>query len=324
MPGTTTRTQIPAEVNNFYDKNLLTRALPLLTHLRWGQVRDIPKNAGTKVIKFRRYGNLTAATTPLQEGVTPAGSQMSVTDITATVAQYGDYITVTDVVTYESQDAVLLEASDELGDQAGDTFDQLGRDVLNAGTSVAYGGSATSPATLAAGDVLTHDMLDAAILKLKKNNTKKITRQLDASTGFNTTPIRAAFIAIVRPETTQLLEAMTADGFVPVNKYPNSTAVMEGEVGSYKDIRFIETTNAKIFAGVGVGNVDVYSTIIFGANAYGYTRISGEALKNIVHPLGSAGSADALDQRATSGWKGTFVAKILNDNFITRDMHTIA
>jgi len=85
----TTRTQIPAEVNNFYDRTLLTRALPLLVHTRWAQIRDIPRNAGTKTIKFRRYANLTAATTPLSEGVTPEGSQLSVTDITATVAQYG-------------------------------------------------------------------------------------------------------------------------------------------------------------------------------------------------------------------------------------------
>jgi N4-gp56 family major capsid protein len=85
----TTTTQVPAEVNNFYDRTLLERAVALFVHTRWAQVRDLPKNAGTKVIKFRKYGNLTAATTPLTEGITPTGSQLSVTDITATVAQYG-------------------------------------------------------------------------------------------------------------------------------------------------------------------------------------------------------------------------------------------
>jgi N4-gp56 family major capsid protein len=93
---------------------------------------------------------------------------------------------------------------------------------------------------------------------------------------------------------------------------------MEGEIGSYDDIRFVETNNAKNKVGLGTGNIDVYCTLVFGANAYGITRVSGEALKNIVKPLGSAGSADPLDQRATSGWKATFVAKILNENFIQR------
>ena len=91
MP-TTTRTQIPAEVNNFYDRTLLERAKALMVHTRWAQVRDIPRNAGTSTIKFRRYANLAAATTPLQEGVTPVGSQLSSTEITAVVKQYGRQI----------------------------------------------------------------------------------------------------------------------------------------------------------------------------------------------------------------------------------------
>jgi len=93
---------------------------------------------------------------------------------------------------------------------------------------------------------------------------------------------------------------------------------MEGEIGTYNEIRFVETNNAKIKTGAGTAGIDVYCTLVFGANAYGTTRISGEALKNIVKPIGSAGSADPLDQRATSGWKATFVAKILNENFIQR------
>jgi N4-gp56 family major capsid protein len=320
MP-TTTRTEIPAEVNNFYDRTLLDRAVALFVHTRWAQVRDLPRNAGTKVIKFRRYGNLTAATTPLTEGVTPAGSQLSVTDITATVAQYGDFITVTDVVSYESKDAVLMEASELMGDQSGDTLDQLTRDILNAGTSVTYSGTGnTATADVAAGDVITYGNLDAAVLILKNNNAKVITRQIDASTGYNTTPIPACYIGIIHPEITAKVATFT--GWTPVEKYPSQASVMEGEIGSYSangsKIRFIETTNAKVKTGAGTGSIDVYCTLILAANAYGISRVSGEAMKNIVKPLGSAGSADPLDQRATSGWKATFVAKILNEDFLTR------
>ncbi len=320
MPNTT-RTQIPAEVNNFYDRSLLERAMPLLLHLRWAQVRDLPKSAGTKVIKFRRYGNLTAATTPLQEGVTPAGSQLSVTDITATVAQYGDFITVTDVVTYESEDAVLMEAAEIMGDQNGDTLDQLCRDIMNAGTGAIYSGSGNvATADVAAGDVITLANLDSAIATLKANNAKKVTRQVNASTGYATSPIKAAFISIIHPVIAVKVRtlAVAASMWTPVEKYASQSGVMEGEIGSYDDIRFVETNNAKIKTAQGDSNIDVYCTLVFGANAYGITRVSGEALKNIVKPLGSAGSADPLDQRATSGWKATFVAKILNENFMQR------
>lgn len=320
MPNTT-RTEIPTEVNNFYDRTLLTRAVALFVHTRWAQVRDLPKQAGTAVIKFRRYGNLTAATTPLTEGITPAGSQLSVTDITATVAQYGDYITVTDVVTYESEDATLMEAAEVMGDQTGDTLDQLCRDILAAGTGVIYSGTGNvQTSDVAATDVITYQNLDSASLNLKNNNAKPITRQINASTGYNTSPIPACFIGIIHPEITAKVATFT--GWTPVEKYASQVGILEGEVGSYSangtKIRFVETTNAKIKAAAGTLGIDVYCTLILAANAYGISRVSGQALKNIVKPLGSAGTADPLDQRATSGWKATFVAKILNENFLQR------
>lgn len=320
MPNTT-RLSIPAEVNNFYDRTLLVRVQPLLVHTRWAQVRDIPRNAGTAVIKFRRYSNLSAATTPLQEGVTPVGSSLSVTDITATVKQYGDYVTVTDVVTYESQDAVLMDAAEILGDQTADTLDQLCRDIINAGTGAVYSGSGNvATADVAAGDVITLANLDSTLATLKANNAKKMTTQVDASTGYNTSPLAAAFICIVHPVIAVKIRtlAVAALGWTPVEKYASQAGVMVGEIGSYNEIRFIETNNAKVKTGAGTGSIDVYCSLVIASNAYGITRISGEALKNIVKPLGSAGSADPLDQRATSGWKATFVAKILNEDFLQR------
>lgn len=311
------RSTIPAEVNNFYDRTLLRRAIPAFLHTLFAQIRDIPKNSGTSTIKFRRYGNLSAATTPLVEGVTPSGQNLSVTDVTATVAQYGDYTTVTDVLSYESQDRVLMEAAEILGDQAGDTLDQLTRDVLAAGTSAIYSGTGnTQNDHVAAGDIISTANVRAAVLALKLNNTKKLKSMVNPNDGFNTTPLNACFVGIVHPTIAATLK--TFSGWIDVQKYPSQKDVMPGEIGTFDEVRFIETTNAKIFAGAGTSNIDLYATIIFGSDAYGTSRISGEALKNIVKPLGSAGSADPLDQRATSGWKATFVAMILNNNFITR------
>lgn len=313
----TTTTQISAEVNAFYNRTLLDRAVALFIHTMFAQVKDLPKNAGTEVIKFRRYGNLSAATTALTEGTTPSGSALSVTDITATVAQYGDFVTVTDVVDYSSQDMVLMEAAEILGDQAGDTLDQLTRDVIAAGTSVSYSGSGnTATADVAAGDVIDLNDIKDAVKTLKNNNAKRVTRMVDPSTGYNTAPVDAAYVGIVHPNITYTLKTLA--GWTPVEQYGSKTTLLPGEVGKIEEVRFVETTNSKVFTGEGTGSIDVYGTIILGMNAYGISRISGEAMKNIVKPLGSAGTADPLDQRATSGWKATFVAKILNDNFMTR------
>lgn len=307
---------IPAEVSNFYDRTLLERATPMLLHTKFAQVRDIPRKAGTKIIKFRRYGNLAAATTPLSEGITPAGKSLSVTDVTAEALQYGDYITVTDVLDFTTQDAELTEAADILGDQAGDTLDQLTRDTLATGTNVYYGGSATSRDGVGASDLITDTLLKKTTRLLKNNKAKKLMQMVNPSNGYNTTPLNACFVGIVHPNVSYTLTGLT--GFIPVEKYPNKSDVMDGEIGSLSEIRFIETTNAKVFAGAGASGIDVYATLVMGAYAYGITRISGESMKNIVKPIGSGGTADPLDQRATSGWKATFVAKILNNDFLVR------
>ncbi len=317
--GTTSGT-IAREVNNFYDRALLERATPSLVHNRFAQVRDIPSNSGTNIIKFRRYGSLSANTTALSEGVTPAGTSLSVTDMVATVSQYGDYVTLTDVVLMETYDPILTETAEILGEQAGDSLDQLCRDVLVAGASEQFASTATTVATVASAMKLDRDEVKEAVRTLKNNNAKPVSQMINPSTGYNTTPINRAYIGIVHPYTTYDLD--DAVGWIPVEKYPNKADVMQDEIGSLAGVRFLESTNAYTTDGTLV--TTVYGTLIFGQNAYAQSRISGEALRNIVKPLGSAGTADPLDQRTTSGWKATYVAKVLNANFIVVIYHAVS
>lgn len=322
MSSITSTTQIPAEVNNFYDRTLLINARPRLVHRRWAQRRPLPANAGTKTIKFRRYGALATNTTALTEGITPAGKQLSTTTITATVSQYGDFTTVTDVVSFTSKDRALKEAAEVLGWQAGETIDELCRDVIVTGTNVYYGGDATSRVTLAAGDNITTTLLDKVITVLENNKTMPITTQVAPDPGYNTSPVAACFIGIVHPFVAYTLEGLT--GFTPVEEYANKADVMDGEIGKYRKIRFIVTPNAKVFSAAGASSENIYATLVFGKWAYGDTEISGQGLQNIRKPYGSGGTNDPLNQRATSGWKATYVAKILNDDFMVRIETTAA
>jgi N4-gp56 family major capsid protein len=159
-----------------------------------------------------------------------------------------------------------------------------------------------------------------AVRTLKNNQARPITSMINPSTGYNTTPLQACYVGIVHPYATYDLDDAT--GWIPVEKYPNKSDVMPNEVGSLAGVRFIESTNAYTVAGTLV--TTVYGTLIFGENAVAQTRISGESLKNIVKPLGSAGTADPLDQRTTSGWKATYVAKVLNANWIIVLYHAVS
>lgn len=318
---TTRAVEIPAEVNNFYSRALLERAVPLFLHTSFAQVRDIPRNAGTDTIKFRKYGALTAQTTALTEGVTPAGKQLSVTDITAQVLYYGDYVTLTDKVQIETMDPILTEAAEVLGEQAGDSLDQLCRDIIAAGTTIQYASTATARNEVTAAMKMTRAEVKEIVRTLKGNNAKPLTSRIDPTTGYNTVPLNRCFVCIVHPNTTYDLKDIS--GWIPFEKYPNKGDAMPGEVGAVDEVRFVETTNAKVFSGAGAGSVDVYAAIVLARNAYGITRISGEAMRTITKPLGSAGTADPLEQRATLGWKALFVTRILQQAFMGRIEHGV-
>lgn len=321
--ATTTTTQIASARTEFFDKVLLKRALPFITHDKFGQRRPLPKG-NSKVIKFRRYSSLSTATSELSEGTQPTAVQLAKTDITATVAQYGNVVEITDMVDATNVESVLTEANELLGENSGESLDEIYRDILVAGTTVQYSnGSARN----AVNEIITGEMLDKAIRTLKRNNAKMHTEMIKAGTGIGTSPIRPAFWGIVHPDVEYTLEKLS--GFKHVIEYASQSPVMEGEIGSYKNIRFVTSTKAKIWTDSGgvvagaikstTGSVaDVYAVLIFAKDAYGITELRSEGLKSYFKDFGSAGTADTLNQKASAGWKATTVAKILNDNFMLR------
>jgi N4-gp56 family major capsid protein len=316
--------QVPPGVAAFYDRNLLRRAQPNDVHGRFGQKRPIAKRSGNS-IKFRRYSQLAAASVALVEGVTPSASVLSVTDVTTALSQYGSFVQLSDMVSMTNQDAVVTEATDVLGDQAGTTIDLARRDVLIAGTNVAYAnGVASRLLTIAA---VTAADLDKVIRFLKNQNAKFMKEGLSSSDHVGTGAIRKAFIGIVHPDVEYDLEQIT--GFRAVSDYGSMDGVMEDEIGAYKNIRFVTSTNAKIFTsgstatssgkkGASTTLNDVYVSLFFAADAYGISPLSGEAMNTYVKQLGSAGTADPLDQRSTVGWKATTCTTILNQAWMIR------
>ena len=117
---TTVSAGLSAEMKTFYDMTLIDEATANLVHDQFGQKRPIPANGG-KVIEFRKFAPLAKATTPLTEGVTPDGKQLSVSTVTATVSQYGDYITQSNMLELTALDNTILESAKLLGRQAGAT-----------------------------------------------------------------------------------------------------------------------------------------------------------------------------------------------------------
>ena len=294
------------EMKTYYSDYLIDLAEPELVHDQFGQKKPIPKNGG-KTIEFRKYSPLPKALTPLTEGVTPNGQNLDVSTITATAYQYGGYIEMSDVLLLTAIDNNLVQATQLIASQAGRTLDTVTREVLCAGTNVIYaGGTHTSRAALVGGqasgnDYLSVDDVKKAVRALKKMNTPKYN-------GY--------YWGIINQDVAY--DLMNSPKWLDPHQYQDTANIYYGEIGQIYGVRFVETSEAKIFAEAGASSRDVYATLIGGANAYGVTEITGGGLQHIVKPLGSAGSADPLNQRATVGWKAMKAAEILVDEYMVR------
>lgn len=227
------------EMKTYYDKNLLNEAAPNLVHDQFGQKRPIPKGKG-KSIEFRKFSALPKALKPITEGGTPPGNKLDVTSITATVNQYGDYINQSDVLELTALDNTIVEATKLLGSQAGRTMDTVVRNEIVGGSNVIYGSANGTRASyrkeLTKEHIITVDDIFDAAAELKSENAPKI----DGS-----------YVAIIHPHVSRdlMIGSKNAGSWMDVNKYSNTTRIFEGEIGKIGGVRFVETTEAKIFRG---------------------------------------------------------------------------
>lgn len=303
-------TALSAEMKTFYDMTLIDEAQANLVHDQFAQKRPIPQGSG-KTIEFRKYAPLAKATTPLTEGVTPDGKALSVSTITATVNQFGDFVHLTDMLDMTAIDNNVLEATKLLGRQSGLTLDTVTRDIIQAGTNVTYcpkkgangaETAVTSRAGLDATAQLTVDVVMQVVAKLRAQNAPTI---------------NGKYVAIIHPYVAY--DLMRDPEWIDAHKYTEVTNLYEGEIGELAGVRFVQTTEAKIYTGTGCPEgLAVFGSLFIGEGAYGTTEISGGGLQTFVKQLGSGGTSDPLNQRSTVGWKASKTAMLLIPNYLVR------
>ena len=326
---------------------MLKRALPYLHLEKFGQTYPLPTNS-TQTAKFRRYYlagttgaagpngggvngaaspfNIPVALTPLVEGVTPSGSTIANQDYTVQLAQYGDYVTITDVIEDTHTDPILQQMTDILGEQAAVTVETLRYNVLKAGTNVWYAANVASRSLVNTAIALTDQR--RVTTGLNRQNARKISTVVASNPDFNTKSVEAAYMAVCHPDLESDIRNMV--GFVPVAKYGPHTSPFEGEVGSVEQVRYILTTVVGPWTSAGVvnasaptlrssgTNIDVYPVLIFGRDAYGIVPLKGKSSMTpmVVNPKPAPG--DPLAQRGTVGWKLWTATVILQDAFMAR------
>lgn len=328
MPEITTYGDISPRTAAYAAVQLLERGQYLLVTERFGQAKPLPKKH-TQTVKFRRYESLARATSPLAEGITPAGQKLTKTDITAILQQYGDLVTITDVIRDTHEDPVLQEAVDIAGEQIAETIECIRIAVLKAGSTVFYANGVASRSlvnsTVRAGD------LRLVVRYFHKMKARTISKIVKASASISTEPVAPAYFAMCH--TDLLSDLRDTPGFVPIEQYSSSDSAMAGEVGKIETIRFICTPLFEPFLASGVSGTtflsngvapsaaaaaDVYPIIITADNAYGIIPLQGEGAvtPTVINPTPT--KSDPLGQRGSVGWKTWQTACILQQSWLAR------
>ena len=289
-----TTTSLSPVMATYYERLLLELGKPALVLDKGAQKRTQSSNNG-KTITFTRYVPLSVATTPLTEGDSGTGSDITATNISATLAEYGDYATVSKLLATTSIDAKLKGMIELFSTQMYETLDTLIYNALKA-TNTAQ----------ALSNKMTVAEVRKAVLSLKKNRAPKF------SDGYY-----LGFVSATAAD-----ELMSDSEWQNPHVYKDTTNLYDGELGRIAGVRFLESTTLEA-----QGTTSMASFIV-GKNAYGVRDLDQDKPSLLINgskvesgkefALTSGDKSDPLNRALTVGWAGSFVAVVLNKDWVIK------
>lgn len=304
-PGLTATMQL------YYDRVFLTRAMIELRHDFGAQVRPVPMNSGKSIV-WTRFTPLAVVTAALSEGANPTATDMTGTNVSATLAEYGAYTLVSSLYSMTSIETGLKEHIEVHGQNAGESIDQLIRTELatNATATAAQfpiGATVASNfSTVHTTDTLTGLEIRRAVRTLKANKAQKFDSGL--------------YRGIISSQVA--MDLMGNSEWLDAHRYTTSDAIERGVVGKLHGVEFVETNNGYFLTSGGFSTsatnvANVYFSFIFGKNAYGVVNLASvTAPKVYVKNPGGNSTDNPLDLFSTVGWKMPFACKTLNTTWI--------
>ena len=302
---------LTVEGRTFYEKELLMRAVPQFRYLGWGLQKEIPRQGGNN-IQFRRLERPAATTSALVDGTPPSSTAVTWVSVATTIYTYGAYARFSEVAYAQGIDNILSETIEMWGEQMGDSLDLIARAVLIAGTTVQYSDVAASRGGVSG--PLTEAEVREAVATLKRNNARRIARA------------GGRFVAITHPNAMADLVGSPSGNLSVILQNAgvrgDSNPLFTGEAFDYLGVRFLESSNARIFGSAGLSTYPgVFTTLVMGEQLYGETKFGAIAPGIITHEPGSSGALDPLNQFGSVGWKASLGVVRLNEAFAVRIEH---
>ena len=257
MAYTTTATSNINYVQTAYD--LMTRPY-LRPELFYDQLADVKPTRQDKpggVVTFTIQNDLATATSSINESTDITPVTFSSSQVTVTLAEYGNAIVTTGKLRAESYIDIDEVVANLLGYNAAVSMDSIARTVLQAGTNVNYSGGAVSRAVLTNTDTLSATDVRLAVATLRVQNVPTV---------------GGSYWCFVHPATAYDLRSQTGSGaWRTPHEYSQPGEIWAGEIGEFEGVRFIETPRAPEYAGASSSSSspsDVFGTLFGGVQAF--------------------------------------------------------
>jgi len=339
---------IQAPINFVYQRGLLSAARKRLPFFNGSLPGVLEKKGGSMSVKWRRIENLTATTTAISEhtengpavfGLGRSTVKPTITDVTTTIAKYGNPIYLTEEVDLFNIDPMTMALMDTLGANAGESMNALHRNVMKGGTNVQYAGNAANKSAVAT--AISLNDIKGAVAKLNRKSAQKFDGMATGSTNYNSQPIRSSFFGICHTDVEEDIRTLT--GFVGVEQYGGYTKTYPYEFGAVGGVRWCSTEIAPIETEVSTtsatndfmgpdtaGFADGYWSFVYGKEAIGsvglgeghttditemYDPKKPKAVELLYAPP-KVSIADPFGELGVISWKAWYGGKILQNDWI--------
>ena len=290
-------TDLTQEMSVYYEKVFLARAEYEFIHKEGAQMRTQPQNGG-KQVNFTRHTPLATVTTALTEGTNPSEVNLTATTVSAALAEYGTTVKISRFLTLTGIDANNKEKIEVVGQNMGETIDELTRNELFTGATAQLAGAKAALTDISASNTLSAAEIRKAVRTLKTNKARKY--QGRGSWICKTGP----FPAYDLMGDTTWVNSTTYDN--------NAEGIYKGEIGLLYGTRFLESANQKTEA----STTTVYSNFIHGSDAFGVMDLEGDKPQLFIVPNTNIDSGNPAGRFSTVAWAASFVAKTLNSSWL--------
>lgn len=286
-------------MQTYYDRLFIDTAKHWLVHEQGAQMRPLPASEG-KIVYFQRYSPMAIITAQITEGSNPSAVNLSATNVSGTVSEFGSYTSISKLLKLTAVDPKMKGAVEVMGQNAGESRDQMVREKALVGGVDQLAGSSAALTDVGITDTLSAAEIRKAVRTLKANKAHRY------DDGY--------FLGKVSPYVSY--DLMGDSVWVNAHTYKDGSELYKGEIGRLHGVRFVETTNWKETANGGTSNADIIHSFVHGENAFGMTELEGDKQKVYVKTPGAHSTDNPVDRFYTVGWADSYVPVTLVSDWI--------